>query len=663
MSLFSELKRRNVFRVVAAYIIVAWLVMQVGETMAPALHLPSWVPSALAFFLILGFPVAIVLSWAFEITPQGIKLETSVDPDGPPRKLSGRKLDFAIIALLVVVILFLAFDKFVLGTAQEAGSDAVSEDVQYPAEVDMPAADAVPSIAVLAFEDMSPQKDQAYLSDGVAEEVLNALAQISDLRVISRSSAFAYKDKEINLPTVARDLSVEYILEGSVRKDGNRVRITAQLIDAVADTHVWSETYDRTLDDIFAVQEDVAHGVVASLRATLSPRLVERMSARTTDNLAAYELYLQAREAFNRRDAVSNQDAVRLFTAATELDPNYALAWAGLADGYVQRDGRFGYARGATVEIAIEHARRALAIDPDLAEGHNALGGALTAKGDQEDALRTYLAAIELNPNYYEAWIGVSRVHMLMGDYDESLWAAQQAERMAPNEIRPHYMKAHNYKFLSLDARALESANQAILADPRHVGGLLLPPQLAIYQGDPERSLRLVEQLLERVPRDLFAHVGAAGMAYMARDYDRAIEWAGEAQRREPGNIVGYWHRSETLLGLSMLLSGDRAAADEILDAVIERNTERTAAGGRDWDLQWDVAAIYAARGENELAMDWLQRAYDAGFHFVRWPPVDPAFDGLRDHPVYRDVMENMQVKTDAMRQRVIDADPLQRGR
>jgi TolB-like protein/glutaredoxin-related protein len=291
VSLFKELQRRNVFKVGATYVIVAWLIMQIGEVMAPALHLPAWIQSALAFFLILGFPVAILLSWAFDLSPEGLRLEKSAEGKTSTAHSSGQKLNVAITALLFIAVTFLAFDKFVFDPQREADrTETAADDARDDGHV-APAPQTSASIAVLAFEDMSPEQDQQYLSDGLAEELLNALAQIPELKVISRSSAFSYKGKNVKLGQIADELEVGHILEGSVRKSGNRVRITAQLIDARTDSHLWSETYDRTLDDIFAVQEDVARSVTRSLRATLSPKAEARISTQPTDDLAAYDLY------------------------------------------------------------------------------------------------------------------------------------------------------------------------------------------------------------------------------------------------------------------------------------------------------------------------------------------------------------------------------------
>ncbi len=658
MSFFSELKRRKVFKVAAAYVIVGWLIMQVGDVMAPAMRLPDWINSALAFFLILGFPVALVLSWALELTPEGIRLEKNVDQSKSIDHLSGRRLDFWIIALLFLAVGFFAFDKFVLDPGRDAAR--VETAVQSVRDEPEPASarPADRSIAVLAFEDMSPQQDQQYLSDGIAEELLNALAQIPDLRVISRSSAFSYKGKDVRLDQIAAELDVAHILEGSVRKAGDRVRITAQLIDARRDIHVWSETYDRTLDDIFAVQEDVARSVAASLRATLSPAADERISTQPTENLAAYDLYLKGREALHLDNAENNQIATQLFEEAIELDADYALAWAGLADSFAQRDGRFGFPQGSTAGTANDYAQKALSIDPSLAEAHKSLGYAHLKQGEVEEALEAYLKAVELNPNYYDVWVGLSWIYETTGRYDDGVLAGLRAHRLAPNDLSALFYLVHNLKYLSFDEQVLVYAGKMLQLDPMHVGARLFQPQLAVYHGNTDKALMLAEGIARDLPDTAYALVGAASMAYMAGDFERAVTWAQEAWQLEPDNVLGYWHHNEVLLGLSLLYSGSRDEADLIFQSVIETYAKRVEQGERDWGLEWDLATIYAARGESEKAMDWFERAYEGGFRFSRWPPVDPAFDEFRDHPRYQAVMAKMESEIAAMRARVIEAEP-----
>jgi TolB-like protein len=246
MSFFQELKRRNVFRVAVAYIIVAWLLLQVGDTLGPALRLPEWFQSGVAYVLILGFPIAIIFAWAFELTPDGVKREKHVDRTESITHETGQKLNYTIIGLLIAALAYFALDKFVFEHDHEVIETHAGE----------------PSIAVLPFANMSDDASNEFFADGITEELLNLLAKIPELEVTSRTSAFQFKGKETDIPTVARLLGVDHVLEGSVRKSGMKVRITAQLIDADTDKHVWSETYDRELDDIFAIQDEIARKVV-----------------------------------------------------------------------------------------------------------------------------------------------------------------------------------------------------------------------------------------------------------------------------------------------------------------------------------------------------------------------------------------------------------------
>jgi tetratricopeptide (TPR) repeat protein len=306
----------------------------------------------------------------------------------------------------------------------------------------------------------------------------------------------------------------------------------------------------------------------------------------------------------------------------------------------------------------VEYALKALAIDPDLAEAHRALGYAYLRLGENDDGLRAYLAAVELNPNFYEVWAGLSWFYETTGRYDDGVLAGERAHRLAPNELLPLFYLAHNYKYLSLDEKVMEATRKMLRLDPLNDGGRLFEPQLAVYHGDFEVAVRLAEQIVRDTPDHAYAMVGAASMVYMARDFERATKWAREALRLEPGNSLGYWHHNEVLIGLSLLESGQRDEAEHLLLPVIETYEKRIEKGQRDWGLEWDLASIHAARGEREEAMHWFERAYDAGFRFVRWVPVDPAFDDFRDDPRYQYVMARMEADIERMRTRLFEADP-----
>ncbi len=306
-SVWGELKRRNVVRVAIAYLIIAWLILQVGDTLASALRLADWVNTVLAFFLILGFPMALFFAWAFELTPEGLKKEKDVDRSRTITHVTGRKLDFVIIGLLAVALGYFVYDKFVAGPVEPQ--------------------DSAKSIAVLPFVDMSPDRSQEYFGDGIAEELINELTGLDGLRVVGRTSSFSYKQRTDDLRTIGEELNVRSILEGSIRKDGDRIRITAQLINVADGYHYWSETYNRNLTDIFAIQEEIATEVAGALGVRLGVGGVNSFKGAGTKNVDAYEIFLQGEQLSGPG---RSQERIRLFERAIELDPNYAAAWASL---------------------------------------------------------------------------------------------------------------------------------------------------------------------------------------------------------------------------------------------------------------------------------------------------------------------------------------------
>ncbi|MFQ6006153.1 MAG: winged helix-turn-helix domain-containing protein, partial [Woeseia sp.] len=311
-TLFSELKRRNVVRVAIAYGIVAWLLIEVTATTFPVLTLPDWTATLVTVLLLVGFPVALLFAWAFELTPEGLKKEKDVDRSESITHVTGRKLDFIIITVLVLALGYFAYDKFLLQPAS---------DSQQMVEK---------SIAVLPFVNISSDKEQEYFSDGITEEILNSLASVKGLKVTGRTSSFAFKEQNQDLRRIGGILGVEHILEGSVRRSGTTVRIAAQLVQVEDGFHLWSETFDRELDDIFTIQDEIAAAVVEQLKITL---LSEAPTSRQTDQ-EVYELVLQARFFANRRRQGDDAIALDYYERAIAIDPGYAPAWAGASGLY-----------------------------------------------------------------------------------------------------------------------------------------------------------------------------------------------------------------------------------------------------------------------------------------------------------------------------------------
>ena len=375
MSFFAELKRRNVVKVAAAYVIVGWLIMQAGEVMGPALRLPDWINSALAFFLILGFPLAMFFAWAYEMTPEGIIKDAGVDQDQSSANATGGILNRTIIIALVLALAYISVDKFILDPRRDAEllesvqTEAMQTETVQTVDITDPdpvAEDKTPdskSIAVLPFMNMSSDPEQEYFSDGITEEVLNLLVKIPELKVTSRTSVFSFKGQNVDIPTVAEKLGVAHILEGSVRKAGNRVRITAQLIEAGNDVHMWSETYDRELDDIFAIQDEIAQEVVKALHI----QLLGDAPTATSTNVEAYQLYLRGNHFATVYTKESMESSIAAYQEAIALDANFAPPWEGLST-VLRYQTYLGFTdKQEGMEAARQAAMRSLKIDDELA--------------------------------------------------------------------------------------------------------------------------------------------------------------------------------------------------------------------------------------------------------------------------------------------------------
>ena len=384
-SFVSELRRRNVIRAGAFYAASAWLIVQVATQVFPFFDVPGWTVRWIVIAAAIGFPFLLAFAWFYEITPQGLKRESDVDPAESITHRTGRKLDRWIIAIMAVAIVLLLANQFV-----RHRNDGATVATTAPEK----------SIAVLPFTDLSPAHDQEYFSDGMAEELLNALAKLKDLKVAGRTSSFSFKGKNDDLRTIGKALGVANVLEGSLRKQGEKVRITAQLIQVSDGFHLWSDTYDGELDDVFALQERIAHAIAEKLEIVLKGGADQRIVPVTTTNAQAYALYLQATDIFNRRDGAHFGDAIAALDRAITLDPKAARlhsrlsAIMAIAPTYMA-----GLDKAAAAAAAEEHARIASELDPALAEPYGALGTSLLYRRRFVDAREAFERAREIDPD------------------------------------------------------------------------------------------------------------------------------------------------------------------------------------------------------------------------------------------------------------------------
>ncbi len=420
MSFIKEVKRRNVIRVAIAYAIVGWLLVEVASVVLPTLLLPDWTLRILVFFVILGFPLALVFAWAFELTPEGLKKEKDVDRSESITQNTGRKLDFAIIGLLAIAVVFLVVDNYVLRDKPAAVVAKQTELAVQPAEK---------SIAVLPFVNMSPDPDQAYFSDGLSEEILNLLAKIPELKVTGRTSSFAFKGKNEDLRGIGKALGVKTVLEGSVRRDGNQIRVTTQLINTADGYHLWSETYDRELINIFSLQDEIAQKIISALQVELG---VDKVPSRghPTENMQAYGLYLQAMERM-RLGGQGFPDAVRLASEAIELDPDFAEAyqikavasWSDAGVGVIMADG---------LERAKAAAEKALALKPDLLWAETILLGSDPPSYDRLVEMEAQERLIKAQPSNSKAKAGLIYNLLFLGYLSEARLLAEDLIRRDP---------------------------------------------------------------------------------------------------------------------------------------------------------------------------------------------------------------------------------------
>ena len=548
MSFFEELKRRSVVRVGIAYAVAAWVLLQMFDIIGEILELPTWGGKMILAALVIGFFLALILAWVFQLTPEGLKKETEIDRSQPVTRSTGRKLNSVTMVLMAVALAWFAWDKFGPGP-----DTAVTAAVEPAASTT--AAVAAHSIAVLPFIDMSPEKDQEYLSDGIAEELLNLLVKIPDLQVAARTSSFSFKGKEVTIADVARELHVANVLEGSVRKSGNRVRITAQLIQTGSGFHLYSETFDRALDDVFGIQDEISAAVVEALKIKLlgaRPKSVEY-------DPEAYALYLQGRYFFARRTRADWENAARAYEEALQIEPDYAAAWAGLSLVYANQAGAAyvdlhpGYAQ------ARQAAQKALALDPSLPEGYLAQATIqMSYDWDWAGAEASLQRALDITPNMADAVTEMGLLQRYLGDLDQAIALERRAVALDPLSLRGH-----------------------------HALGMAL-----IYAGQLEEAEQVYQHLLRLNSEMPTANQARARVLQLQGRPQEALAIA--EQEADP-----FWSEYGTLIAFYAL--GRTEEADARLPGFIEQNQG---------DSAFQIAQIYGFRSDDDKVFEWLDRAY-----------------------------------------------------
>jgi len=527
-NLFSELKRRNVYKVAVAYGVVGWLLIQVTATIVPVLHLPDGLTTAIVVLILLGFPVALVIAWAFEMTPEGMKRTGDLSPEEVIPQWSRRKYVAFVVGVSVIAAVLLGYQLLKPKSIIAPAAEETASQVPIPQK----------SIVVLPFENLSDDKSAAYFADGIQDEILTKLASVADLKVISRTSAAKYKSKPEDLKTVSQQLGVANVLEGTVQKAGDKVRINVQLIDARADSHLWAKSYDRDIKDVFTVESEVAQEAADALQAKLSPAEANRLAAAPTKDPAAYDLFLkgeyEARLAASNLRPESFDQATSWYEQAIARDPDFALAIARLVENKILRHWFVEYLSDADLAGLRKMADQALAIAPDLPDGHVALGMFYYHVHRQYDsALAEFRRSVQLQPNNSQALQYLGYVHRRQGQWAASLNELRKALEQDPRNASLEANIGGSYLHLRMWKEAETSGGHAINLDPYEVIGMR-DVLLSILngRGDIDEALRT----LGTFPRDsklnsnsLFGSVvSVAGeRAYtllIARKFDDALK-------------------------------------------------------------------------------------------------------------------------------------------
>jgi TolB-like protein len=591
--LLGELKRRNVFKVAMVYLIASWLLIQVAETVFPALRLPDWTVTFVVVILAILFPIAVIFAWAFELTPEGLKKTAEVAPEASITPRTGQKINYVIIAILAVAVVFLAL------THGSFRGDAEHAADQGP---DGPGAGSR-SIAVLPFVNMSDDKDNEFFSDGLSEELLNVLAQVDGLRVAARTSSFHFKDTDEDLRSIATKLGVDHVLEGSVRKSGNRIRVTAQLIKANDGFHLWSDTYDYEMDDVFRIQDEISLAVVDALKVNLLGEERQRLTKRATTNVEAHNLYLRGRQFLHLRTLESIEQAEKLFEQAVRMDPNYALAYSGLSDAISLLSTNHGLMPAETAyERTTPLLERAVDLDSESAEVWASRGLAELNVNRLDAAEIALKRAMELNPSYAPAYLWyASALAGSPGREEEAIEVLRKTleidplSRVAQNNIAANYLELGRYTEAEAQWRRL------VTLDPDYPTGYL-----GLY-----RLNRNVFFRLDEAHRWLLKGHGAS-----ERDVRNTIEFVFLYSDLGLVEDSRRWARRIALESPEHPL----AALLPVYEAVYNKDFTRTDELTRPL-METDLSNITNLRSARMLALTMLDRTGDALAIAEQWNP------------------------------------------
>jgi adenylate cyclase len=602
MLIVKELKRRNVFRVAAAYLAGAWLLIEVVQTLFPLYGFSDEAIRLVVTLLAIGFPIILIFSWVFELTPEGFKLEKNIDRSVVPTHRSGQKLDRVIIVLLALALAYFAFDKFVIEPSREAElvqttTETVTQQIEQARKSQL----ADKSIAVLPFVNMSPDPEDEYFSDGLTEELIGSLAKVKSLHVTARTSAFAFKGTNLDIRDIGQALNVRTVLEGSVRKDQNHVRITAQLINVEDGYHIWSESYDHKLENILSLQESIAKAIAGALSIQLSPNIDEQLSTAAAVNPKAYDLYLQGRYHWAHINEVGFRKGIDAFQNAIAIDPGYAPAHAGLATVYSFM-GYFGIMPPREAfPLSIAEAETALALDSKSSEALTARGMAsLVFAWDWDRARDDLSLALELSPNY-------SQAH----------WAWSE------------------YLAVTNPPAALDSALKALSLDPLSLPIMNSVAFKYLTRGMYTEAAQMDEKMIAMEPNFMAAYWNRGVLHLLRGQYESAIDYLAQSVERS-----GRMPPAIAMLGYAYAKSGDEKQALALLEELKSLKDQP----GRGYAPPLLIAYIHEGLGRVDEALDWLDKAIEERDGWLLYLNSFPRFESLRGEARFKAIMRRLQL-------------------
>jgi TolB-like protein/Tfp pilus assembly protein PilF len=602
---FAELKRRNVYKVAVAYAIVGWLLVQIATQVFPFLEIPNWIVRLVIVLVAIGFPIALVIAWAFELTPEGIKRTEDLDLAASARQPRKHAWIVVVIVGAALSVGLFFFGRYSAQTPRQSESAAVSTIPQK-------------SIAVLPFENLSDDKNAAYFADGIQDEILTKLASIADLKVISRTSTAKYKSKPEDLKTVSQQLGVATVLEGSVQRAAAKVRVNVQLIDSRADSHLWAKTYDRDLADVFAIQSEIAQEIADSLKAKLSPSEANTMASAPTKDMQAYDLFLKGE--FEQRVANSNfrpesfDQAARWYEEAIARDPNFALAIAELAICKLRRHWLTDPFSDAELMEAGRLAKQAVTLAPDLAEAHVAVGlFHYYGFREYEQALTEFQRALELRPNYSQAIQFIAFVHRRQGKWDRTLDELKKSIVQDPGDPYVQGGLAETYVFLRMWKEAEDTARHALTIDPHEATAMRMLLLSSLNRtGNAQEPLRLLATF---PPDDLLLPntgmfdmvIGTRGQTFvLGRDFNAALKAC------ETGTVAttNEWQRLAAKAGIRVL-AGDITGAQADAEKARELLEARLREHPQDFRSLRALSWVYLALDRKSDAINIARRAVE----------------------------------------------------